>query len=58
MLVMKFGKLKLQKVLHQCGLQTLKVSCDLEKVVDFVVETPWIYPTNAKIEQNFVFAFL
>jgi S-adenosylmethionine:diacylglycerol 3-amino-3-carboxypropyl transferase len=26
------------------GLQILKVSCDLETLVDNVVETPWKYP--------------
>jgi len=44
-LLMKFKKLLLQKVLGFYALQTLKVSCDLEILVDFVVETPWNTPT-------------
>ncbi len=43
-LLMKFKKLSLQKVLDFYALQTLKVSCDLEILVDFVVETPWNTP--------------
>ena len=31
-------------MLGQHGLQTLKVSCDLETLVYFVVEIPWKYP--------------
>jgi hypothetical protein len=50
-LLMKFKKLLLQKVLGFYALQTLKVSCDLEILVDFVVETPWNTPS---VERFFI----
>ncbi len=43
-LLKKFHKLIRGIFIHHYGLQKLKVSCDLEKLVYKVVETPWITP--------------
>jgi hypothetical protein len=43
-LLTKFKKLILWISLGQHGLQILEVSCDSEKLVYKVVETPWITP--------------
>ena len=41
---MTFKKLVCSILITHYGLQTLKVSFDLEMLVYFVVETPWKYP--------------
>jgi hypothetical protein len=45
-LLMKFGKLILWIIIHGHGLQNLKISCDLELLVYFVVEIPWNTPSE------------
>jgi hypothetical protein len=52
-LLKKFQKLIRDIFIPQYGLQKLKVSRDLEKLVYKVVETPWITPnTYSKIDKS------
>ena len=44
--LIKFKKLIFWKVLDKYGLQILKVSSSLITLLDFVVDTPWIYPES------------
>ncbi len=50
--LMNFKKLMLGILIAHYGLQTLKVSCDLEIVVYKVVEIPWKYPFLHCVQEN------